>query len=56
MGLWVLINAGWYKDKKTGKIIANMVRRNAIIRGWLIQAAKLEPFFLDKKCRNKPQL
>ncbi len=44
------------KDKITGKIDGNMVRRNAVIRGWLEQAARLDPFFLNDKCTTKPQL
>ena len=45
-----------FKDPNTGKIFANMVRRNAVIRGWLEQAARLDPFFLNDKCKAKPQL
>lgn len=45
-----------FKNKKTGKISANMVRRNAIIHGWLEQAARLDPFFLNDKCTTKPRL
>ena len=45
-----------FKDPNTGKISANMVRRNAVIRGWLEQAARLDPFFLNDKCKSKPQL
>ena len=43
-------------DKNTGIRSQNMIRRNVIIRGWLEQAAKLDPFFLDDKCKSKPRL
>lgn len=45
-----------FKDKITGKIDGNMVRRNAVIRGWLDQAARLDQFFLNDKCKSKPRL
>ena len=33
-----------------GEIMGGMVDRNAVIRGWFLQASEDDPFFVDPKC------
>ena len=40
------------EDEK-GEIMGGMVDRNAIIRGWFIQASDDDPFFVNPKCPKK---